>query len=212
MTMTALASALDDRQLAEVLHAGIDLARELPADGLGMKGYGFIELRDESDRVWSKVLGRDVGRLKQLVPFANLITDAGDLYYAGMGIALVPPAAPAQPTKASGMQIGSSSASAPAKNGAGSGLGTILAGQAFDATFPSTSNLGAGAGVNMVYKTTYAAGTGTGSVVEATITTTGTLGTASITANTISRVTFTAIPKGAADSLAITWNHKNLGA
>lgn len=210
MTTTALATALDDRQLDEVLHEGLVLARELPTDGLGMKGYGFAELRDESDRVWSKVLGREVGRLKQLVPFANIITDSGDLYYAGMGIALVPPAAPAQPTKATGMQIGSGSTAA-AKAGAGGAIVTLLAGQAFDATFPSTSNLGASLGVNMVYKTTYAAGTGTGSVTEATITT-GTIGTASTVANTVSRVVFTAIPKGAADSLAITWNHKNLGA
>lgn len=205
-----LATALDEKTLADALHAGVDMARELPTDGLGMKGYGFCELRDESDRMWSKVLGRDVGRLKMLVPFANLITDYGDLYYAGMGIALVTPAAPAQPTKVLGMSIGTGT-TAVAKAGAGGTIVTFLVGQAFDATFPSTSNLGAGLGVNMVYKTTYAAGVGTGSITEAVIQNT-TIASAAAVGATISRVVFTAIPKGAADSLAITWNHKNLGA
>lgn len=34
----------------------------------------------------------------------------------------------------------------------------------------------------------------------------------STAANSISRIVFTAINKGASDTLAITWNHKFLGA
>ena len=193
-------SASDRNTLRDALFTAHDMARDVEPSSLGMVGYGVIEHRSES------------GLLIAAVPFANTITDTGDLYYAGKGIAAIPPASPAAPTALTGMQIGSGGATAVNK-AATTGVAlvsAILAGQAFDATFPSTSNLGVNLGVNMVYKTTYAAGTGTGTVSEATITN-GTIGTASVAGNTISRVTFTGIVKGAADSLAITWNHKNLG-
>lgn len=192
-------STRDRNQLRDVMHAALDMERELARDHRGLAGYGWCELRDGD------------GQLTLLTPFCNIITDAGDLYYAGMGIALVNPAASAQPTKATGMQIGSGTTAINKAATTGVSMTTLLAGQAFDATFPSTSNLGVNTGVNMVYKTTYAAGTGTGTVQEATITT-GTIGTSSTSGNTISRVLTGAITKGAADSLAITWNHKNLGA
>src|SRR4051794_38206676 len=144
--------------LRDTMLTAHEMARVLRSDGgLGVVGYGYVELRDEEDRVWDSVLGREIGRLKDLQPFANLITDYGDLYYAGMGIALVGPAAPAQPTKALGMSIGTGSTAA-AKAGAGGTIVTFLVGQAFDSSFPSVANLGAGLGVNMVYKTTYAPG------------------------------------------------------
>lgn len=177
--------------------AALDMGRDM-SDGVGMVGYGVMHLMDGD------------GRTKLLLPFANIITDTGDLYYAGKMIAAIAPAAPAAPTAVTGMQIGSG-ATAVAKAGAGSAMVTLLAGQAFDATFPSTSNLGAGLGVNAVYKTTFAAGTGTGAVTEATITN-GAIGVASTAANTISRVLFSVINKAAGDSLACTWNHKALGA
>ncbi len=186
--------------LRDALHTALEMARELPFSGLGIVGYGVVERFDEN------------GVSTLTVPFANLITDTGDLYYAGKMIAAIAPASPAAPTAITGMQIGTGGGTAASKAGAGGALvSAILAGQAFDATFPSTSNLGAGLGVNAVYKTTYAAGTGTGTVSEATITN-GAIGTASTVANTISRTVFTGIVKGASDSLAITWNHKALGA
>lgn len=159
----------------------------------GIVGYGVAQVINPA------------GEAVETRPFANLITDTGDGYYAAQGIAGVSPSTPSAPTLVTGMQIGSGSTAA-SKAGAGSAIGTLLAGQVFDATYPSTSNLGSGNGVQAVYKTTYAAGTGTGSVSEATITN-GTVTVASVAGNTISRVTFTAITKGAADSLAITWNH-----
>lgn len=149
------------------------------------------------------------GELRERVETSNLITDTGDGYYAGKMIAAIAPASAAAPTALTGMQIGSG-ATAVAKSGAGAAMVTLLAGQAFDATFPSTTNLGAGLGVNAVYKSTYAAGTGTGTVTEATLTN-GTIGTASTAGNTIARILFTGVVKGAGDSLAITWNNKALG-
>lgn len=188
----------DSSGLRDAFFCALDMARELPRSEMGLVGYGVAHLFDEE------------GQTKLLVPFANLITDYGDLYYAGKAIASVAPASASAPTAATGMQIGSG-ATAAAKASTGGAIGTLLAGQAFDASYPQTANLGAGLGVNAVYKTTYAAGTGTGTVQEATITN-GTIGTGSTTGNTISRVTFTSVTKASGDSLAVTWNHKFLGA
>ena len=184
--------------MRDALVCALDMARNLPRSDMGMVGFGVAHLTDGD------------GRTKLLVPFANLITDNGDLYYAGKAIAGIAPAAAAAPTAVTGMQIGSGVGAA-TKAGATSAIVTLLAGQAFDATFPSTANLGAGLGVNAQHKTTYAPGVGTGTVTEATITN-GVIGTASTAGNTIARVLFgTAVVKAAGDTLAVTWNHKFLG-
>lgn len=144
----------------------------------------------------------------------NLITDAGDLYYAGMAIALVAPAAPAQPTKMSGMKLGTGT-TAVAKAGAGAALGaTYISGSnnPFDATWPVVQNLGAGLGVNGQYKTTWAAGDVTNAAItEAVICNDAATDATSTAANTAQRIVFTAINKTASDSLVITWNVKMLG-
>lgn len=143
----------------------------------------------------------------------NLITDAGDLYYAGMAIALVAPAALAQPTKMTGMKLGTGTTAA-AKSGAGAALVTYLAAsnKAFDASFPATQNLGAGLGVNGQYKTTWAAGQATNAALtEAVIVNDSATDATSTAANTTHRIVFTAINKTATDSLVITWNAKFLG-
>lgn len=188
----------DGTLLRDVVETALGMARDVARDGVGIVGYGWVELYGED------------GYLKLARPFANLVTDTGDSYYATMGIALVGPANVAQPTKLTGMQIGSGS-TAVAKSGAGGAMVTLLAGQAFDATYPQTNNLGAGLGVEAVYKTTYAAGVGTGTVNEATLTN-GTIGSASTTGNTVARILTGAITKAAGDSLAVTWRNKFLGA
>jgi hypothetical protein len=116
--------------LRDCLEAAHQLATQLH-DGAGFVGYGVVELTDGD------------GHLKSLSPFANLITDAGDLYTAQKVIVGIAPAAPSAPTAMSGMKLGTGT-TAVAKNGAGAALVTYLAGSnlAFDATFPSTTNLG----------------------------------------------------------------------
>jgi hypothetical protein len=153
------------------------------------------------------------GKLKQREVVDNLITDAGDLYYAGMAIALVTPAAPAQPTKMSGMKLGTGT-TAVAKAGAGAALVTYITGSnnPFDASFPATVNLGAGLGVNGQYKTTWAAGDVTNAAItEAVIVNDAAADATTVAANTAHRIVFTAINKGASDTLVITWNAKFLG-
>ena len=189
----------DFTRMGDAFEVALEMARDFGRDKHGMVGYGVAELR-----------GGD-GVLKLIRPFVNLITDYGDEWYAKQGITGVAAASAGAPTTLTGMQIGPT-ATAVAKNSTGSFLaGSILAGQAFDGSYPQTNDLGGGLGWEMVYLTTYAAGTGTGTVEEATITN-GTIGVASTEGNTISRILTGTIVKGASDSLAITWRHKNLGA
>lgn len=174
---------------------------EARAEEQPFKGNILIQLFDEN------------GQLKDERRAENLITDAGDLYYAGMAIALVTPAAPAQPTKMTGMKLGTGTTAA-AKAGAGAALVTYETGSnnPFDASFPATQNLGAGLGVNGQYKTTWAAGDVTETALtEAVIVNDAATDATSTAANTSHRVVFTAINKTASDSLVITWNAKFLG-
>lgn len=171
-----------------------------PADS-EFTGSVLIQLFDED------------GNLKDERRGGNLITDAGDLYYAGMAIALVTPAAPAQPTKMTGMKLGTGT-TAVAKSGAGAALVTYITGSnnPFDATWPVTQNLGAGLGVNGQYKTTWAAGDVTNSAItEAVIVNDAGTDATTTAANTAHRIVFTAINKTASDTLVITWNAKFLG-
>ena len=167
----------------------------------GTHGSAVIQLFDE------------YGNLKQEEHAENLITDAGDLYYAGMCIALVAPAAPAQPTKMTGMKLGTG-ATAAAKSGAGAALVTYISGSnnPFDAAFPVIQNLGAGLGVNGQYKTSWLAGDVTNAAItEAVIVNDAATDLTSSAPNTAHRITFTAINKTASDTLVITWNVKQLG-
>ena len=164
-------------------------------------GYGTVEVFDPE------------GNLKSSTDFENLITDAGDDYHARKIIAAIAPAAAAAPTAASGMKLGTGTTAA-AKNGAGAALVTYLTASnlAFDATYPLISNLGAGLVVNAVYKTTYGAGVATNTAItEAIICNDAATNLTSAAAATYQRVVFAAQNKGAADTLVITWNVKQLG-
>lgn len=172
------------------------------ADAAALQGEAVIQL-----------IGPD-GQVKEEQRTSNLITDAGDLYYAGKAITGISPANPSAPTAMSGMKLGTGT-TAVAKSGAGAALVTYISGSnnPFDASFPATQNLGAGLGVNGQYKTTWAAGDVTNSAItEAVIVNDAGTDATSSAANTAQRIVFTAINKTASDSLVITWNAKFLGA
>lgn len=173
------------------------------SDSTGIAGYGEAVL-----------YGPD-GEVKQRVEFRNLVTDTGDAYIAAKVITAIAPANAAAPTAMTGMKLGTG-ATAVAKNGAGAALVTYLTGSnvAFDATYPQTANLGAGLGVNAVYRCTWGAGVATnGAISEVVIVNDSGTNATSTGANTISRALFgTAINKTAGDTLVVTWNHKALGA
>lgn len=183
----------------DAFHAALDAARAL-ADGVGIVGYGVAELFDGD------------GKRKKLIPFHNLITDAGDLYIAGKIITAIAPASPSAPTAANGMKLGTGSTGATKTD---IGLATYLTGSnaAFDASYPQTANLGSTLGVNAVYKTTWAAGTATSSTInEVAIVNDSATNADSTAANTYSRAVLTTVNKTSTDSLAVTYNWKALGA
>lgn len=192
----------EQNTLRDAFHIALDMARDLGKDALGIVGYGIVELRDGD------------GRLARVVPFTNLITDAGDLYVAQKIIVGTGPASPSAPTVASGMKLGTG-ATAAAKNGGGSALGAYITGSnaAFDSGYAQYANLGAGLGVNSMFKTTWGAGVATnGAITEAVIVNDAGTNATSSAGNTYSRTVFAAIAKGASDTLAVTWNWKALGA
>ena len=172
-----------------------------------IKGYVLVELFDAQ------------GNLKEEQRIHNLITDAGDLYYATRGAEQVLPGGPAEGTalKVTGMKLGTGTAAVhKAAINVGSALGTYKTGSnvLFDATYPQVSNLGSLPGVQIVYKTTFNPGVATDTALTecVIVNDAGTPGT-STAANTISRLLFaSAINKGASDTLAVTWNHKFLGS
>jgi hypothetical protein len=192
---------IDANLMEDAVHAAMELAAKIK-DGVGLVGYGTVVLR-----------GPD-GRIKDIEPFANLITTAGDQYYAQKGIAAIAPASPAAPTAMSGMKLGTG-ATAAAKSGAGAALVTYLTASnlAFDASFPTSSAVGGDAGWNANYKTTWAAGVATNSAItEAVIVNDAAANATTVAANTCARTVFAAKNKTVDDTLAITWAHKFLGA
>jgi hypothetical protein len=169
---------------------------------MGIKGIVTIELFDED------------GNLKERQVVDNLVTTAGDEYYAKKAIAGISPANPSAPTAASGMKLGTGTTAA-AKSGAGAALITYESGSnnAFDTSFPTTIDEAGDGGWSASYKTTWAAGDVTeAALTEAVIVNDAATDATTSAANTYARVTFTAINKTASDSLVITWNHKFLGA
>jgi hypothetical protein len=144
----------------------------------------------------------------------NLVTTAGDKYYAEKAIANIDPANPSPPTEVTGMKLGTGSTAA-AKSGAGAALVTYESGSnnLFDSTFPSTEDLAGDTGWNVVYQVTWAAGDVTESALrEVVIVNDAGTDATSSEANTISRVVYSAIDKTASDTLIIVWKHKFLGA
>lgn len=187
----------------DALHAAHDTARGLVPDGVGLVGYGVAHLLDGD------------GRTRQLVPFHNTITDAGDTYVAQKIIAAIAPASPSAPTAASGMKLGTGTTAVSKSGGTGIALTTYLTASnlAFDSTYPQSATLGTNLGTNAVYKTTWAAGVATSSTINEVVIVNDAVTNATSTAgNTYSRAVLTTVNKTASDSLAITWNWKALGA
>lgn len=172
-------------------------------DEFGFAGYGVVCLSDGD------------GQIKDIEPFANLITTAGDQYYTTKGAVGVAPAGITAPTVMSGMKLGSGTTAA-AKSGAGANLVTYISGSnnPFDASFPTVTAVGGDGGWNLTYKTSWAAGDVTNAAItEAVITNAAaTDSAAEAAAGMCSRTVFAAKNKTVDDSLAITWVHKFLGA
>lgn len=155
------------------------------------------------------------GEIKYYEKSENLVTTAGDEYYAKKGMVGISPSNPSAPTAASGMKLGTGTTAA-AKSGAGAALVTYETGSnnPFDATFPLAEDLTGDTGWAIQYQTTW----GPGDVVETAlrevvIVNDAATDATSSAANTYSRFVFAAAQdKGAEDTLIILWKHIFLGA
>lgn len=151
-----------------------------------------------------QIFGAD-GVLKYEDTNCNLITDAGDQYYAERaadGVA----GNTDNPTPVTGMKLGTGTTDV-AKNGAGAALGaTYLSGS--NVTFDSAVTSSAGSGYKVRYVGTWGAGVANSSAItEAAVVNDAASDATSTEGNTIARVEFTAVNKGANDTLVINWDH-----
>lgn len=194
--------ALDKTDIRDILVTEMARARDLLDSSVGIIGFGA-----------AMVFGPD-GAVKQVSPFHNILTTAGDEYYARKIIAAISPANAAAPNALTGMKLGTGSIAA-AKSGTGASLVTYLTASnaSFDATFPSVAAVGADGGWNINYKASWAAGVATSATINEVVLVndSGTNATSSAT-NTYARAVLSTVNKAAGDSLAITWTHKILGA
>lgn len=112
-----------------------------------------------------------------------------------------------------GMRLGTGT-TAVAKTGAGAAIVTYKTAshQALDGGFPTSALNGSSRRIQ--YKVTWAAGTATDTALTESVITNETplSNVAGTAADTISRVVFSAINKGALDTLTNTWSHDLLGA
>jgi hypothetical protein len=172
--------------------------------GVYVFGYGIVHLYDESS-----------GRTISLDPFTNLVTTVGDEYYARKAIVGIGPTPPTAPTAVNGMKLGTGT-TAVAKSGTGAALtGTYITGSnnAFDSGFPTATAVGTDIGWYSTYKTTWPAGDATNTTInEVVIVNDQATDATSTVANTYARAILTTVNKAAGEALAITWQHKFLGA
>lgn len=184
---------------------GLDgLLAEVEAEARGLKDFAGLN-------GWGTALLLDGdGKVADLVPFANLITQRGDTYWGERAAGIATP-----PDQVTGMQLGTGGATAAAKTGTGAAIVTLVAASlvAIDGGFPTSALSGSSRRIQ--FKTTWAAGTATATGINEVALVNQAVGTqtAAPEANTIARAVLgTTVNKGASDSLAITWNADLLGA
>jgi hypothetical protein len=160
-----------------------------PQDHVGIRGHVVAEL-----------FGPD-GKLKQREETHNLVTDVGDIYLAQLAYG--------DKWATNGLKLGSASTAA-AKSGAGAfnAVADYISGSAHAPT------LAVGASANILKIThTWAAGEATGTIRRMGWTDNTTDAGEADATKTAAMTVFSAdIPKGADDTLAITWNITFLGA
>lgn len=173
-----------------------------PVDALERVGLtGFVEVIHERRGADGLIIIE-----RQLRP--NLITQVGDQYYGERASGIASP-----PAQVTGMRLGTGTTAA-AKTGAGAAIVTHITGSnvAIAGGFPTSALSGSSRRIQ--WQSVWPAGTATNAAItEAVITNLTPIGAgAGAAADTISRVVFTAVNKGALDSLTITWSHDLLGA
>lgn len=174
--------------------------------GHGRRNDGAICIRGQAEYT---LVGSD-GTIKQHGTVHNLVTDYGDQWAASRAAAVSAEAG------ITGMRLGTGT-TAVAKSGAGAAIATYISGsqKAIDASYPQLSDVGAGAGHDAVYRTTWDAGEATASgIAECVVTNEDPLtNVAGAAGNTVARFLLSpTVDKGADDTLTVTWTNRYLGA
>ena len=190
----------------DVLRTAEAMADGMKPEAMGVVGYGVATVCDAS------------GAVVQEVPFANLVTTAGDKWIA-QAIAAAAGGAAASPGAPTGMKLGTGQTAAhkSTANGADIASGGYLTGS--NNTFDVTTVASAYTGTDTGWQVKYECYWGDGDVTSATIwevalvNDAATNATASA-ANTYARVKLpTVVDKSSAGyTLRIAWYHKFLGA
>lgn len=156
------------------------------------------------------------GRARLLVPFGNIVTDAGDEYIGGKTIVGVLPVNFAAPKAVvSGMKLGTGSTAIAKSGGTGLVLATYITGSnnPFDAGYPTLTAVGSRVGWNTRYLTTWGAGDVTNAAItEVVMANDAGTDATSTEANTYARALISSVNKTASDSLVIDWRWKHLGS
>ena len=188
----------------EAMAAAAAGAKLIQAGAMGAVGYGVAHVLDGD------------GKTKQLVPFSNIVTDAGDEYIAKSTILSVLPAnASTRPTLPSGMKLGTGTTAINKAAGTGLALTTYItaSNNPFDSGFPQAAAVGTNVGWNSRFQTTWAAGDVTNAAItECVICNDGGTDATSSVANTYARALIASVNKTATDSLVIDWRWKHLGS
>lgn len=181
------------------------MADDAMSSDVGITGFGVLTITDEQ------------GRVQDMQEFKNILTTAGDQYYAKKIITAIAPAAPLAPTAVTGMKLGTNSATAASKSGAGAALVTYLSGAnaTFASGFPTAAaNTGTDTGWIVTYQTVWSAASfSSTNLNEVVIVTDAGTNATSTAANTIARVVFGSTATKTSSQLAtVTWSHTILGA
>lgn len=179
-------------------------------DRIGLHGHGHLDLWSP-DGYNAHLDGDPQALFGDLfhTEFENLVTQVGDQYLGERAAGITSP-----PAQVTGMQLGTGT-TAVAKTGAGAAIVTLVAASlvAIDGGFPTSALSGSSRRIQ--FKTTWGAGVATATgIAECALVnqSTGTQ-TAAPAANTISRLLISpTVNKGAADTLASTWNVDILGS
>ena len=161
-------------------------------DSTGIKGVVTVKVLDP------------FGNVKSEEVLHNLITTAGDQYYSKQGAAGV--GGNSAPTLVAKMQLGTGT-TAEAKSSTGSIIIIYKFGSNVSFDTVATSAVGSDTGWKIRYTSTWGAGVATDTALTEAVITTQTANSAATSSDTIARVVFTAVNKGANDTLVINWDH-----
>lgn len=147
------------------------------------------------------VLTDEHGNVKSDQTVKNIITQIGRRYLAQRAANIATPEG-----QATGMKLGTDSATAAAVTGAGAALVGYITGshKAFDGTYPQEAVQGNGS--RLTWQASWGAGVATNADIEEVVIVNDVLADAtSVAADTLARAIITQVNKGASDTLTVTW-------